>query len=381
MSGKYGAGFKPEYLLKLTEDQREFLSCATGVKFAKEFLFKHGNHLFIIGNTGSGKTQKGYWCVDWLKHTENIIWISTGKSDEILPLLCMGKKVRIIIPKGSDFHIEEHKDRSQWENVKNLEIVQVGSSRESWWAVHSPEYDKNNNKLFNWINIFEFRNTISDKKGQRSQWMAELFESLAEWTREGTMPTIFPCSIFVDESQWVLAGTRITTDHNRVKTSEIVTENALEMRSAGGRLIFFAQDYKNITPASRENMICNILCRGTQIDRAENAGLSTHCNMKHGRSPSRYTPEMGKFIHADNSAYPMFNPWEFPLFPKDEKNRNWIKKVRVRYGRKFGDQTKEEELKEECFPELGRFSALAIKPEVQEMAESRWDIPGGLDDI
>jgi hypothetical protein len=102
--------------------------------------------------------------------------------------------------------------------------------------------------------------------------------------------------------------------------------------------------------------------------------------MKHGIPPSRYKPEMGKFIHSDNTAYPMFYPWEFPLFPKSESDKEWIKKLRVRYGRKFGDRKEENEFEEECFPELGRFSALAIKPEIPEMVESRWNVPGEIDD-
>jgi hypothetical protein len=45
----------------------------------------------------------------------------------------------------------------------------------------------------------------------------------------------------------------------------------------------------------------------------------------------------------------------------------------------FNDQRPAEaEEQEECFPELGRFQALAIKPEVQEMAESRWTAGIGI---
>ena len=68
-------------------------------------------------------------------------------------------------------------------------------------------------KSFDRINIFEFRQTITEKDGQRSQWMIDLFESLAERTRAGTMANIFPCTIYLDEAQWLLAGSRITKDN------------------------------------------------------------------------------------------------------------------------------------------------------------------------
>jgi hypothetical protein len=68
------------------------------------------------------------------------------------------------------------------------------------------------------------------------------------------MPHIFTCSIYIDEAQWVLTGTRITTAKAHVKTSEIVTENTLEIRGAGGRLNFFAQDSR--TSYQQAGKIC-----------------------------------------------------------------------------------------------------------------------------
>ena len=90
----------------MSEEQKTFLKAAVGHRFYDEFLTQHGKHLFIFGTTGGGKTQKGYAMMDWLKHLENQIWFDTGKTNEILPLLCMDRKVRIIIPTGTDIRIE-----------------------------------------------------------------------------------------------------------------------------------------------------------------------------------------------------------------------------------------------------------------------------------
>lgn len=368
------AGINPDYLKKLRDPQRSFLEKAVGVKFVKEFLFKKGNHLFIVGNTGSGKTQKGYFIIDWLKHTENQIWISTAKSKEILPLLCMGKKVRIIIPKGAEFGLEEYTD-DRWGPLQDPpEIIKVEYAREAWDAIHPPEYDQTRNKLHNWINIFEFRDTITERKGVRSQWMIELFEALAVRTRSGSMPPIFPCSIYLDEAQWLLAGARITKDGDRIKNSSIVIENVLEMRSAGCRFVMFAQSYKNIPPAIRENMLNTILCRGARVEGEENEALSYHCRLKPG--PFGYNPSQGKFIHADGTSFPAVSPWYFPLYPMEEDDRRWIKKIRLNYGRKHGEENTQGEPEEECFPELGRFSAMAIKPEDQGPTINRWQSEG-----
>lgn len=364
-------GINPAYLDKLNERQRKFILTGVGRKFFQEYVCRHGNHTYNISNTGGGKTQRNYWLVDWLKHTENIIWISTGKTDEILPLLFMDCKVRIVIPKGSDFKIigSELLD-------KEPTIMEVETPGEAWWNVWGKELDKSFHPTYNKITIFEFRNTISPEV--RSDWMAELFTELAEWSREGTMPKIFPCAIFIDESQWVLAGTRITTDQKRTKTSEVITENALEIRSVGGRLIFSAQDFKNVTPASRENMLNGIIGRGGNVGAEENKAWASACgDYRQGiRSTSTFQREYARFIFDDGRFYPN-DPWKFPLFPEKEEDREKLYSMTVKYGRKFTGRTEKEEDNKECLPELGRFSSLAIKPEVLEMVESRWNAPTG----
>ena len=372
------AGINPKYLEKLSYNQEMFLKTAIGVKYAKEFVFAHGSHLFIVGNTGSGKTQKGYSVVDDLKHTENIIWISTAKSKEILPLFCMGKKVRIIIPKGAEFSIDERTSAGNVELENPPEIIEVSRASEAWDAA-SILYGPDRNKRYDRINIFEFRDTITEENGKRSKWMVDLFEALTKRTRAGTMANIFPCSIFLDEAQWLLAGSRITKDGGRIRNSSIVIENVLEMRSAGCRFVMFAQSYKNIPPAIRENLLNTILCRGARVESEENEALAEYC--RYHPKPAYYKPNQGKFVFADGVSYPKTTPWIYSLYPICAIDREWIRGLRLHYGRKHGEYSEETELEEECFPELGRFQALAIKPEVQEMVESRWNVPeGGIAD-
>jgi len=369
------ARINPKYKEKLSFAQEMFLNTGVGIKFSNEFLFAHGNHLFIVGNTGSGKTQKGYWVMDWLNHTENQIWISTAKSSEILPLFYVknrddpfeNQKVRIIIPKGAEFKL----DNIELENPP--EIIEVSTPSEAWDAARISRSESRHN-FYEYINVFEFRQTITEKDGLRSRWMIDLFESLAERTRAGTMANIFPCTIYIDEAQWLLAGSRITRDNSRLRDSSIVLENVLEMRSAGCRFVMFAQSYKNIPPAIRDNLLCTILCRGAFVDSQENAALSYHCRLH--PDPTRYRVNEGKFIHADGTAYPKNKTWEFPLYPICAVDRHWMKQIKIKYGKKHGEYSRQEEIEEECLPELGRFQALAIKPDVQEAVQSRWNAEG-----
>src|SRR5512133_3448408 len=95
-------GINPKYLEKLTERQRKFILTAVGRKFFQEYICRHGNHTYNLSNTGGGKTQRNYWLVDWLKHTEKIIWISTGKRGAIRRRSLIGARVRVISPTASE---------------------------------------------------------------------------------------------------------------------------------------------------------------------------------------------------------------------------------------------------------------------------------------
>lgn len=358
----------PRYLAKFTERQQIFLATGVGRKFQREYLGRKGNHTYIIGNTGSGKTWKGYWLVDYLCKAENIVWFSTGKSNEILPLFFMGCKVRIVIPKGAEFRIK---------GIEKLpeppEIIQVESPAEAWWAVLHPPYNEQGNKTFNQITIFEFRNTLSPSV--RYKWLSDLFQYLAEWSRKGTMPKIFPCAFFIDESQWVLAGSRISDSDERNRAAKLITENVLEIRSKGGRVIFFAQDFKNVTPASRENMLNAILCRGANVPSDENRAWASACNDAYrGLKPTSYFKRNeGRFVFDDGDFFPVKQPWEFEGFPRDPEHRKLMESMDIIYGEEFAGITEEKEEEQEIIPDLGLFSPLAMKPDVVEEIVSRWN--------
>ena len=255
--------------------------------------------------------------------------------------------------------------------------MEVSTASEAWDAA-KVTYPDGHHKGFEYINIFEFRQTITEKDGKRSQWMNELFESLAERTRAGTMANIFPCTIYLDEAHWLLAGSRITKDNVRLRNASVVIENVLEMRSAGCRFVMFAQSYKNIQPAIRDNLLCTILCRGAFVDSEENASLSQHCRMR--PDPTRYHPNEGKVVYSDGTAIPIVKPWKFPLYPICACDRDWIKHVQLKYGRKHGEYSQQEEIKEECLPQLGRFSHMAIPPEKQDAIINRWNAEGVTSD-
>lgn len=376
-------GINPSYLAKLDDAQQRFAITGPGKMFLDEFVWKRGNHCFVIGITGAGgKTNKGYWLVNWLKHTETQIWMDSGKSDEILPLLCQDFPVRLIVPKYSDVIIEE-RIKGVWQKIKNHpEVVYISNAGEAWWAVDPMRcLDSGTRWVSGSINVLCFRNAFWTKEA-RAEWMVEFFQTLADWSRLRRMPKIFPFTLHIDETQWAVSGQRITTDSTRTKASEAITENVLEIRSSGGRIVAYAQGFLNLPPAMRDNLICTILCCGADVDSSESKKLSRHCNCPPWeKRPANFKRNEGKFVTEDGRSSPTDRPWPFPLMPKSEDDRRWIKRCRVRYVG-FNDQRPAEaEKTEECFPELGRFSALAIKPEEPEAIQGgRYEAGiGGID--
>lgn len=337
----------PWFFEKLSDQQKAFALRYYGMHFLFKFLFKRGQHLFIVGATLSGKTQKAYWLANWMRHTkETVIWIDSAKNREVVPLLAMGTPVRIICPKGCDVEFTEWSDdEHKYVRMKNHpEVITAPDAGSAWWVVKR-----------GMINIFCFRNAFESQREARL-WMKELFESLSLWLRKNRMPHILPFALFGDESHWFIAGEKITSDTERNVLSEIITELSLEDRAYQARLVLMAQSYKSLPPASRENMIHNLLCRGAKVNPDENNTLSAY-----NAYTSSYKPSEGVLVYVGGFAYPrnpvtgLGYPWPFPFFP--------MPKIKVEYKGEFDRKTpaalEEQEIEQEMHPDISKYQALS----------------------
>jgi hypothetical protein len=367
-------GINPAYLDRLDEGQRKFILTGPGKFFADNFIFIPAEHGFVIGPTGSGKTNKNYNLVNWLKYTEVILWISASKDRDIVPLFFMGLPVNIIIPKYAGVEITLDNNP-----VNNVTYSEVNDPSDVFFAI------KNDH-----INILEVRNAFWDRN-KLLDWMIQLFTLIAEWTRNGQMPRFRPdkqssgkskISVFVDESQWLIAGSKVTNDPKRVKATEIISENSLEIRTYGWRVIISGQGFTNAPPILREQMACVFLCTGADIK--DPAKLRIHCNptVPGWRRSSQFHRNEYKFIDREGRSSPSDRPLPVPLFPKDEHDRETASRIKIKYARTYHDQPpKEAECQAECFPELGRFSHLVIPPEKEDHSISRWQYEGGINNV
>ena len=362
----------PVWLKSLLPKMQKFALESRGAHFLHKFLWKKGSHLFIVGMTESGKTQKLYWIVMWLQSTkETVVWFDSGKNGEMLPLLDLipksyreygigeykQKPVHIICPKGCDVIISEwSKEENKYVRIKNHPVVtQVPDAGSAWWAVKRDH-----------INVMAFRRAFEQKQ-DRINWMAELFTTLSVWTGDGRMPHILPMSVIGDEAHWFLAGEKLTSDQDRAQLSELITELSLEDRAYGIRLILTQQSYKGLPPGSRENLINNLLCRGAKVDASENNTLS-----QYNSKTSFYEPRQGMFVYGSGFTYPKDYPWPFPFFEKP--------KYRIEYVGRFDapkpEQLAQEEIEEELTPDLSKYNAIvqSLQGYEPEKTISRYEV-------
>lgn len=285
-------GIPPTILNKFSPAKKDWLLTSAGYDFYSKFLMVKGTHCLIVGNTGSGKTQKGYWMASYLCELETIVWVDAGKNNEIIPLFYLGKPVRVICPVGTVLEFPGLPDELQ------PDIIPITFPRDVWDAVKKGA-----------INIFAFRNTISDET-EKAKWMSRIFQQLSIRTRLNEMPHIFPMCIFIDEAQWIVTSHRIKSSESRTKAAEVITENALEIRGSEGRLILLTQSFKNITVASRENMPAVLIGRRAEISTSDSKVLaerSVYCG--------RYKSHQGLFVFPDGDINPWSCPWAFPYYP------------------------------------------------------------------
>ena len=359
----------PAYLDKLDDGQREYIKTGSGWFFAYEFLFVPAEHGYVIGPTGSGKTNKMVNLCAWLKHTEVILWISASKDNDIVPLFFMGKPVNIIIPKHAGIEIT-----LAGKPMDNVVYSVVSDPSDVFYAIKTDH-----------INILEVRNAFWDR-GKLLDFMIEFFKLISEWSRTGIMPRFRPdmkssgkskVTVFIDESQWLIAGSKVTNDPHRTKATAIISENALEIRTYGWRLIIASQGFTNVPPIIRENMACTFLCSGADIKDPPKLRLQCFPNISGYIPSSRFKKSQYKFLNRNGDSVPVRGPVPVPLYPKDEKDREIADKIRITYGKIYHDKPpKESEVQEECLPELGRFSQMAIPPEKQDEIISRWSAEG-----
>jgi hypothetical protein len=264
--------------------------------FFFDVLMVKGCHINLIGNPGSGKTQKQYWLAGMLSKIETIAWIDSCKDEEIVPLFSLGLPVQIMIPRGCEIEIKG------CDCPQGIMIIEIPSPEAVWGALRK-----------GWVNIISFENYFISPK-IKSKWYARLFKHLSFVAFHKVLKKqlgIDRLTIFIDEAQKIAPSTAYTRDQDRIEASMEVAANILENRGNGIRVVTATQENSNILPSARKNMPARILCRGARVKSDESKKLSYLCGFAEG-----YEPSQGLFVLPNMRYFPRTCPWTFPEFKK-----------------------------------------------------------------
>jgi hypothetical protein len=320
-----------------------FLKSSFWLTFYKQVIQKNGMHIFIIGQTYSGKSQKSRHLLRWIAPKETIIYIDTGKAADMLLMFTLGKPVQILVPYGCRL---EFKGKLDCELV----ITPVFSPKQYWTEIKK-----------DWINVISIQNFFLEEDNHR-RYVREMFNNYLLEAKLGKHNHFTPCTIVADEAQSILGSGRVSSSNESKKTGQEMANIMRQIRAMGERWMIISQSYYDIVGGARENAPCYVVCRGTKVEKNDNwklkylSGFATECNEKN------YWVVMpnGRHFGPDH-------PLDAPLYP--------VPPVRVIY-RGFVDEITDGQNMGELWTRAdpGVFAGQMIKPEPQAVIPSRYEI-------
>jgi hypothetical protein len=233
-----------------------------GKSFLYLFLLLKGSHLFIIGNTRSGKTIKKQGILWWLCKLETIIEFDTGKPGDIEAFFDspeedtkFNKPIQVLIPYGCEFRIE---------GVPEGQIVEIVPvmTPEGYFDLIKP----------GWINIISLRNYFLDESNLK-KYLVKMFNRFDQRARLGDFARFCPCTISIDEAHAMIGTQGVDNSAESIILTQYLSRWQREMAASQIRTLITTQRFKDVPPAVRDNAPNFIACRGMNVDKSDNATL------------------------------------------------------------------------------------------------------------
>jgi hypothetical protein len=315
-----------------------------------KILTRHGKHIFDIGSTDSGKSQKKFYFNWWLCQLETIIEFDSGKPGDIEPYFDspdektkFNKPIQILIPWGMSFSL---KGKIPPDLVYKVTPMM---SPEQYFTSIEP----------GWINIISVRNYF-DNDSEMKQYLIRMFKGFELQARLGQLSYFCPAEIVFEEAHIMMGGSRVNKDSESVLLSDYLSKWQREMRAYGIRNFIISQSYKDVPPAVRENTAVLIVNRSTNLKDESDGSLKYLATYAR-----RAEPWEGWFV-INGVIFYSNNPIPFPHFK--------MPNLSVVYKGIVGQ---EEKLEEEMFTTDGGWQAAshAQPTEAPEPAAAytRWD--------
>lgn len=345
----------PPWYLKACQDCPESISDADLDKFLhspfwneffKQVINRNGMHVFIMGQTYGGKTQKKRHLLKWIAPKETIIDIDTGKPGDLQLMLTLGKPVQILIPYGCRLEL-------RGDIPCEVEITPIFDPLQYWKEIKK-----------GWVNIISLQNFFLNSENHH-RYIRQMFKNYLLNAKLGHHKHFTPCTICADEAQSILGSGRVTASAEAKATGQDAANVMRQIRAMGERWIIVSQSYYDIIGGARENAPCYVVCRGTKVDRRDNStlhylsGFADSCE-----------PREGWVIMPNGRYFDRTDSLKFPLYKVPE--------VRVIY-RNFVDEITDLPVQDVMFDRIdtGIFSDRMQIPDVEPVMPSRYEISKG----
>jgi hypothetical protein len=328
------------------ERMKKFCHSQFGLELFKQFLSIVGTHLFIIGNPGSGKSQKINYFLELLCRLETIIYWDTGK-DDVLPLFNFGKPVQFLIPYGCNLEIKG-------ELPVECIITPVLDPGMYFDLIKK-----------DWINIISVRNFFSEEK-ELKKYVKAIFKGFLLKARKGMFSAWTPASIVADEAHVIMGSLRIDKSQESQETGRDAANILKEVRYNGIRWIISSQGFYDLQGTARENAPTYVGCRGMIVDRRDHprlnwlSGFARNCE-----------PWDGWIVLPNGDYFGKYGPIKFPFFPSPAG-------IRIVYEGYLDllEDTEDEELLQD-----GRVDFSGIPAELIRSSLAKEDLPEDLPDL
>lgn len=326
------------------EDIEKFTHSPFWNEFFKQVIQRSGMHVFIMGQTYGGKTQKLRHLLKWITPKETIIWIDTGKPGDLQLMLTLGKPVRVLVPYGCRLEL-------RGDLPCEVEIVPVFDPIQYWQEIRKGQ-----------VNIISLSNFFLEENNHRA-YVRQMFRNFILNAKLGKFKGITPCTIAADEAQSILGSGRVNASAEAKATGQDAANVMRQIRAMGIRWIIVSQSYYDIVGGARENAPCYVVSRGTKVDRRDHStlhylsGFAENCEAREGWV---VMPNGRYFDRTDSLKFPLYD----------------VPNVRVIY-RGFVDEIRDVPAGEVLFDRVdaGVFSAMLQKPDAEPVIPSRYEMP------
>lgn len=326
-----------------------------GKQFFYSFFNLRGTHLFIIGNTRSGKTIKKQGVLWWLSKFETIIEFDTGKPGDLEaffdspdPETKFNLPVQVLIPYGCEFEIKGVPSDIEYQ------ITQVISPGR-YFDLIKP----------GWINIISLRNYFSEDTALK-QYLIEMFHGFDQRARLGEFSKFCPCTISIDEAHSMMGTQGVNTDAESIILTQYLSRWQRELAASRIRTVITSQRYKDVPPSIRDNSPCYIVCRGTSVENSDNPAIHYVSGFaRKAKCNEGWWIIDGQVFYHDN---PMpFRNYQIPV------------NIKIDYGSSKADLLEDSENDE--LLQVGRIDFTGVPAEQIRSSLAREDLPEDLPDL